>query len=335
VNHTGIALFYMIREMNVYTRLRHAYLTSPAYRKRPEATTMLITGLPAKIQFDQERQLQHIYDKVPGGLRSVLTVRRSVQVGLAKSRRDKLHQQLEKAICHYVTTGVRPQVSRYMWPFKRRRTTPMESSQSPVIDNSHTTVSEVQVRNEELTITLDRPKSMPDIAPHPEKAQALSKINEVTNITTTRKSDVYSESESGENSDIPPGVQHDTTQNEHNQLDPSHDLIMNLALRLCQQERELEKVRNKANNQSTRFHIASTAFLRFHNQLGAQLAAQAVGFGAPLRGWPRFVGVRAEDVIWRNLRVLRWERWIRKGISFAACFLLTLFWAALGECINN
>ncbi|RKP25127.1 hypothetical protein SYNPS1DRAFT_22866, partial [Syncephalis pseudoplumigaleata] len=255
----GIALFYMVREMNVYIRLRHAYLTSPGYRRRPEATTMLITGLPAKLQADQERRLQHIYDKVPGGLRSVLTVRRSVQETLAH---------------------------------------------------------------------LGRSASMPDIVIHPANTQSLSKISEAihTSIGHDPSAIASSSPESGTTNEAPHRAGDGT---DEEQLDPTRDLIMHLALQLCQQERELERVRNKANGQHARSHIASTAFLRFRSQLGAQLAAQAVGFGAPLRGWPRFVGVRAEDVLWRNLRVLRWERWIRKGVSFAASFLLTLFWAAL------
>ncbi|KAI9599153.1 hypothetical protein BDF19DRAFT_116931 [Syncephalis fuscata] len=332
-----IAMFYMVRELNVYIRLRHAYLTSSGYRKRPEATTMLITGLPAKIRFDQERRLRHIYSKVPGGLRSVLTVRRSIQVGLAKTRRDKIHQQLEAAICHYVTSGVRPQVKQSFWPFGRHRSTPVQPSQpsetneDQINGNTDNQPKGKQQQSNQDIEMIDKSKFDAAIPTDDIKSQVLEKLEE-TMVKISDKPNHYASPESGDVSDdIPVDQRNSAIMNMETgePLDPSRDLILNLALALCKQERELEKVRTKANNQTTRYHIASTAFIRFRTQLGAQLAAQAVGFGTPLRGWPRFVGVRAEDVLWRNLRVLRWERWIRKGISFSASFFLTLFWAAL------
>jgi hypothetical protein len=221
-----------------------------------------------------------MYNHMPGGLRAVLPVRRSVRVGRAKMKRDRLHWQLEAAICQYIATGKRPSVRHHLlqkW-CKRKHRQSYEDGEMSDDDEAEMVSSRVDMAFSEL---------VPGANASHEEMTALRQLN------------------------------------------PNQDLILHLALKLRRQEQKLARLRKHASGRTTPMHIASSAFLRFRTQLGAQMAGQMVGFGEPLQGWSRFVGVRAEDVIWRNLRLWGWERWIRKALSFSGFFFLTLFWAVL------
>ncbi|GAO52607.1 hypothetical protein G7K_6680-t1 [Saitoella complicata NRRL Y-17804] len=76
-----------------------------------------------------------------------------------------------------------------------------------------------------------------------------------------------------------------------------------------------------------RFPRMNSAFIQFHSQLAAHLAVQAVAHHVPLHMAPRYIEVAPEDVIWENMQLKWWERYIRIGVCAAAVGAMIVFWA--------
>lgn len=57
------------------------------------------------------------------------------------------------------------------------------------------------------------------------------------------------------------------------------------------------------------------------------MACQSVSHHIPQHMAPRLVEISPSDVIWTNMSIKWWERYIRTGLVFAACIGLIIFFA--------
>ncbi|KAK9322090.1 hypothetical protein V1517DRAFT_276783 [Lipomyces orientalis] len=71
----------------------------------------------------------------------------------------------------------------------------------------------------------------------------------------------------------------------------------------------------------------NSAFIEFNTPEAAFDAYQLVAHHMPLHMAPRYIGLRPDDIIWPNLRLLWWERLIRKYATTAFIVALIVFWA--------
>ena len=88
-------LYNIYYELRSYIRVRQAYLTSPQHRIRASATTVLVTGIPAKWLTVQA--LDGLYDVFPGGIRNIWINRNYDEIADKISKRDDMVQSLEEA----------------------------------------------------------------------------------------------------------------------------------------------------------------------------------------------------------------------------------------------
>jgi hypothetical protein len=88
-------LYNIYYELRSYIRVRQAYLTSPEHRIRASATTVLVTGIPAKWLTIQA--LDGLYDVFPGGIRNIWINRNYDAIADKVSKRDDMVQSLEEA----------------------------------------------------------------------------------------------------------------------------------------------------------------------------------------------------------------------------------------------
>jgi len=88
-------LYNIYYELRSYIRVRQAYLTSPQHRIRASATTVLVTGIPAKWLTIQA--LDGLYDVFPGGIRNIWINRNYDEIADKISKRDDMVQSLEEA----------------------------------------------------------------------------------------------------------------------------------------------------------------------------------------------------------------------------------------------
>jgi hypothetical protein len=73
--------------------------------------------------------------------------------------------------------------------------------------------------------------------------------------------------------------------------------------------------------------LLNNAFVRFNDQIAAHLACQSVMHGVPHCMAPRILDVHPNDVIWDNLALGWWQRWIRMCIGLSASTGLIVLYA--------
>ena len=75
----------------------------------------------------------------------------------------------------------------------------------------------------------------------------------------------------------------------------------------------------------------NSAFITFHRQIAAHLAAQALLHHKPYTMGQKYTEVNPEDVIWSNLGMNPYEQKVRMVISYSATAALIIFWAIPGQ----
>lgn len=76
-----------------------------------------------------------------------------------------------------------------------------------------------------------------------------------------------------------------------------------------------------------RFPLMNSAFIQFNHQVAAHMACQAVSHHVPKQMAPRLVEISPDDVIWDNMSIKWWERYLRTiGIIALVCGMV-IGWA--------
>ena len=72
-----------------------------------------------------------------------------------------------------------------------------------------------------------------------------------------------------------------------------------------------------------RFPLMNSAFIQFNHQVAAHMACQAVSHHLPKQMAPRVVEISPDDVIWDNMSIKWWERYLRTfGIITIVCAMV-------------
>jgi hypothetical protein len=95
---------------------------------------------------------------------------------------------------------------------------------------------------------------------------------------------------------------------------------------------ELEKLLPKVDDlqeahRAGKAKYINAVFIEFVSQSAAQDAYQALAHHQPLHMAPRYVGLRPEEIIWKNLKIRWWERVIRLIATTAFIVAMIVFWA--------
>ncbi|PNS17283.1 hypothetical protein CAC42_6966 [Sphaceloma murrayae] len=101
------------------------------------------------------------------------------------------------------------------------------------------------------------------------------------------------------------------------------DRIYHLRKELARLNAEIETDQNDHD----RYPLLNSAFIQFHNQVAAHMACQSVSHHLPQHMTPRLVEISPSDVIWSNMSIRWWERYVRTGLVIAACIGLIIFFA--------
>ncbi|KAK3725518.1 hypothetical protein LTR37_000488 [Vermiconidia calcicola] len=76
-----------------------------------------------------------------------------------------------------------------------------------------------------------------------------------------------------------------------------------------------------------KFPFMNSAFIQFNHQVAAHMACQAVSHHVPQHMAPRLVEISPDDVLWDNMSIKWWERYLRSGIVLAVCAALIILYA--------
>ncbi|KAI9789062.1 MAG: hypothetical protein M1816_006417 [Peltula sp. TS41687] len=75
------------------------------------------------------------------------------------------------------------------------------------------------------------------------------------------------------------------------------------------------------------YPVMNSAFIQFNNQIAAHMACQTLSHHIPKQMAPRLVEVSPDDVIWDNMSIRWFERWIRTAVMFTIVSALVVAWA--------
>jgi len=101
------------------------------------------------------------------------------------------------------------------------------------------------------------------------------------------------------------------------------DRIYHCRKELARLNSEIEADQDNAES----FPYMSSAFIQFNNQIAAHMACQSVSHHVPHTMTPRVVEISPDDVLWDNMSIKWWERYIRVAIVVVLSAGLIIFYA--------
>ncbi|KAF9904523.1 hypothetical protein EC991_002631 [Linnemannia zychae] len=100
---SGATIYMLWKEMQEYTRRRHAYLLSEKHARTPQSTTILVTAIPKGL--NTEKALYEIFNRFPGGVRSIWLNKNPSELIKLCEEREKVALKLEAAEYNYVQSA--------------------------------------------------------------------------------------------------------------------------------------------------------------------------------------------------------------------------------------
>lgn len=76
-----------------------------------------------------------------------------------------------------------------------------------------------------------------------------------------------------------------------------------------------------------KYPLMNSAFIQFNHQVAAHMACQSLSHHVPNHMAPRIVEISPDDVLWENMSIKWWERFLRIGIISALVAGLVIAWA--------
>ena len=83
----------------------------------------------------------------------------------------------------------------------------------------------------------------------------------------------------------------------------------------------------KDQSEPEKFPLMNSAFVQFNHQVAAHMACQAVSHHMPSQMAPRMIEVSPDDVLWSNMSIRWWERYLRTGVVFTMFVGIIIGWA--------
>lgn len=95
---------------------------------------------------------------------------------------------------------------------------------------------------------------------------------------------------------------------------------------------ELQKLVPKTENAQAEYMAGnykklSSVFVEFHTQSDAQAAYQVIAHHHALHMSPRFIGVKPDEIVWKNLNIPWWQKIVRRYVVYLMIAVLIIFWA--------
>ncbi|RIA89933.1 hypothetical protein C1645_771079 [Glomus cerebriforme] len=97
---SGITMYALFREFNTFIRLRHEYYTTDEFRNSQRATTILVTGIPNKL--NNTETLKALFDVFPGGVNRIWLNRDPSKLTKVTAERETIVTKLEGAATTYI-----------------------------------------------------------------------------------------------------------------------------------------------------------------------------------------------------------------------------------------
>jgi hypothetical protein len=391
-------LYNIYYELRSYIRVRQAYLTSPQHRIRASATTVLVTGIPAKWLTIQA--LDGLYDVFPGGIRNIWINRNYDGIADKVSKRDDMVSSLEEAETNLIRKCRKRHEKKMKQQAKAEKkgvvtdtnnghemsfmdgTAPLDSNgkerlspggldvrpNTPRIPSNYAesggqlpvpppTIPAEQARpqtnhsdeqplrgSQETAVetavnATHEPKETPgQVVSGSKWYESLMFWNKQPIIPAGGYPTAMSEDYDDEKDDNAVWRKHIEAKDRetirlpvvNQEWFPALPWIGEKVDRIYYCRREVARLNaeieaDQANAES--FPYMNSAFIQFNHQVAAHMACQSVSHHTPHTMTPRIVEISPDDVLWDNMSIKWWERYIRVGIVVGVSIGLVIFWA--------
>jgi hypothetical protein len=388
-------LYNIYYELRSYIRVRQAYLTSPQHRIRASATTVLVTGIPAKWLTIQA--LDGLYDVFPGGIRNIWINRNFDEIADKVSKRDDMLQSLEEAETNLIRKCRKKHEKNMKLEAKGKKNGKVadtNNSQEMKFMDGTTQRSNGKEPSGDLDVRPDPPRipsnyaesggnipAPPNTLPANQKRPQTKASDEellrgsqetavesalnATHVPKETPGQVVSGSKWYEklmfwdSQPIVPAGGYPTAMSGEFDDDKDEDAawrkyietkdretirlpVVNQAWfpalpwigqkvdRIYYCRRELARLNaeieaDQANAEA--FPYMSSAFIQFNHQVAAHMACQSVSHHTPHTMTPRIVEISPNDVLWDNMSIKWWERYIRVAFVVAISVGLVILYA--------
>ena len=101
------------------------------------------------------------------------------------------------------------------------------------------------------------------------------------------------------------------------------DVIYHCRKEIARLNIEIERVQRRSSD----FPSLDSAFVQFNRSVDAYIVCQSVAYHKPFCFSAQYVGVTPESIIWTNVGVRWWERYVRTLVVTAANIILVIGWA--------
>ncbi|KAF7984711.1 hypothetical protein HWV62_13020 [Athelia sp. TMB] len=307
-------IFWNIRrEMAHFITKRQRFLISPAHARSVQATTVLVTGIPAK--YLSQDALHSMYAHLPGGVKKIWLNRDLKELPAAYDRRLKACGKLESAENALLKTAAKIRRKQLKKggasdeaPMVDAEGRPLTHSSNPDTDPESGSVGLA----EKLVPAAKRPShrlpagfmpfSLPFIGEKVDSIHwAREQIEETNAVLAKGRAEIDGQ---GAGPQFAPPA-----------LEPG----------------KAEETSDKAAAQQVKDAVAypplNSAFITFHTQIAAHMAKDTLNHHEPYRMTGRYADVAPEDVIWSNLGMNAYEAKLRMLISYGVTAALIILWA--------
>ncbi|KAF3928311.1 hypothetical protein AA313_de0209312 [Arthrobotrys entomopaga] len=327
----GVVLYVTYDEMRGFVRLRQAYLTSPQHRLRASATTVLVTSIPTKwMTYDE---MINLYDILPGGLKNVWLNRDYSQLVEKIELREWYAKKLESAETDLIKKCVKKHLKKVKKESGRQAAKSAEDGVEMVEGITQGTPDDWGFQGHRHS---HRPLSDPFASP---TFPRIPEDGTQTNESTFKPGEEVMDAADFEYKEDPPEAvwrkyiqpkDRDTMRVPLAKWMPSLPLVGRKVdtIYYCRQQLAiLNEDIPKDQAKPEKFPLMNSAFLQFQSQIAAHLACQATNHHIPLRMAPRYLEVAPSDVVWENLHMRWWDRYLRYGASNAAVAGMIIAWS--------
>lgn len=321
------------RESVYYINLRQAYLISPYYANRLSSRTVMFCCVPRQ-ELDEARLRKIFGDSV----KNVWISRETDELNQLVKEREQTALRLEKAEIVLIKKANEarklaiknghPDVSGSACPDSAVK---LGDAHDP---DTEANLDDPVVESREVYVADIDPNPASDLVSQPSAGDADPNPESAT-----------SQGDSGSDGALPPKTYDYTPPDGINgsvaaqwlphESRPRHrplanygrrvDTIKWTRLRLKQLAPKINRLRRQM--RTGKGKPIPAAFIEFDSQVNAQSAYQALAHHRPMHMSPRFIGVRPQEIVWSSLRMVWWERIIRRFSMQAFIAVMVLFWS--------
>lgn len=289
-------MYLMNHEMMVWLRVRQAYLVAPDHSKLAQASTVLVTGIPAHLM--DERALGQLFSHLPGGVRRIWLTRNLKGMPSLWERRNKATAVLESAEVKLMKdAGKRKyQMAKKARKLHKKGHKIPDSFNDPANplpeDGSEQSLADYLVPRSKRPTKRLKPKWAPfslGFLGIGEKVDAIDWARE--EIATTSKL-------------------------------------------LSEERKQLAQDIDSPGQERDVYPPLSSAFVQFHQQIAAHMARQCLTYNQPYKMSRRFIEQSPANVIWSNMKLNEYEVNVRTCVSWAIFVGLVIAWSPISTFIG-